>query len=565
LGQVHHGMIPSGCLTASTPTVVRLWLFVPSRLVVGTTGLDAVPRHTIEPGVRAGVQSTRVLDRPGYETLHATRLGRTGAAHASWPLIRVTAEVFTDSLLAWLAFWLAWLLRYQAEVGGRILPADEEPFATFHGKASLFAGALLLVLLIRGVYRLPRSAGLLDEATLLTGGITTAMAGVILWAFFLRFAPSRLVFMYAWVGAIALLLARRVVTRACRRWLWSRGHFVDRVLIVGATPAGQRVIQAMTARPALGYRVVGFADEAGDAQRGSLRTATEHRVVETNWLGQFDQVGQLVEDHDVDEVIIALSSADQDQVLDIVNQCRARDVSFKVVPDLFQLALDRVDLGEVAGIPLIGIRGASITGRSYQVKRAIDLALTLLLLSIMAVPMAIIALLIRHDSPGPVFVSQRRIGRDGRPFPLLKFRTMVDGAERLRADLMASHVGGGGADPRLFKVPNDPRLTRVGRHLRRLSLDELPQLIHVLRGEMSVVGPRPPLPEEVEGYEEWHRQRLMVTPGLTGLWQVNGRSHLSFDEMVRLDLYYAEHWSPWLDIKIVLRTIPAVLTGNGAY
>jgi len=497
--------------------------------------------------------------------LQATRLGRTGTAQASWPLIRVTAEVLVDSLMAWLAFWLAWVLRYQADIGGRIVPADEEPFATFHGKAALFIVILLLVLLIRGAYRLPRSAGLLDEATLLAGGITTAMAGVILWAFFLRFAPSRLVFMYAWLGAIALLLARRVVTRACRRWLWSRGYFVDRVLVVGATPAGQRVMQAMTAHPALGYRVVGFADEVGQSDRRSLRTATEYRVVETDWLGPFDQVGQLVEDHEIDEVIIALSSADQDQVLGIVNQCRARDVSFKVVPDLFQLALDRVDLGEVAGIPLIGVRGASISGRSYQVKRAMDVALTLLLLSVMALPMAIIAFLIRRDSSGPVFVRQRRIGRDGRPFLLLKFRTMVDGAERLRADLMASHVAGGEVDARLFKVPNDPRLTLVGRQLRRLSLDELPQLIQVLRGEMSVVGPRPPLPEEVEGYEEWHRQRLMVTPGLTGLWQVNGRSHLSFDEMVRLDLYYAEHWSPWLDIKIVLRTIPAVLTGNGAY
>jgi lipopolysaccharide/colanic/teichoic acid biosynthesis glycosyltransferase len=139
---------------------------------------------------------------------------------------------------------------------------------------------------------------------------------------------------------------------------------------------------------------------------------------------------------------------------------------------------------------------------------------------------------------------------------------MVENADEQRAELMAMHDY---MDPRLFKLRNDPRLTRAGRWLRRLSLDELPQFVHILRGQMSVVGPRPQLPEEVETYEEWHRQRLLVTPGLTGLWQINGRSNLTFDEMVRLDLYYAEHWSPWLDLKIVLRTIPAVLTGRGAY
>jgi lipopolysaccharide/colanic/teichoic acid biosynthesis glycosyltransferase len=181
---------------------------------------------------------------------------------------------------------------------------------------------------------------------------------------------------------------------------------------------------------------------------------------------------------------------------------------------------------------------------------------------VMAIPMGLIALLVRRDSAGPVLWRQRRIGRNGVPFTISKFRTMVDNADEQRPMLIATSNG---ADPLLFKLPADPRVTPVGRVLRRWSLDELPQFWHVLRGEMSLVGPRPPLPEEVAGYEEWHRQRLLVTPGLTGLWQVNGRSTLSFDEMVRLDLYYAEHWSPWLDIKIVLRTVPAVLSGEGAY
>lgn len=175
--------------------------------------------------------------------------------------------------------------------------------------------------------------------------------------------------------------------------------------------------------------------------------------------------------------------------------------------------------------------------------------------------MLLIALAIKLDSPGPVLFRQTRIGKGGKPFTLYKFRSMVDGADRQQEALRRAT----GRSALLFKLRDDPRVTRVGRFLRRTSLDELPQFFNVLKGEMSVVGPRPPVPEEVAEYQDWHLQRLLVTPGLTGLWQVNGRSDLTFDEMVRLDLYYVENWSPWLDLKVILRTVPVVLTGRGAY
>jgi len=190
-----------------------------------------------------------------------------------------------------------------------------------------------------------------------------------------------------------------------------------------------------------------------------------------------------------------------------------------------------------------------------------DIVIAITVLTLAAPLMLLIAIAIKLDSPGPVFFRQVRVGKGGKPFVLYKFRSMVDGAERQQAALRKAY----GRGPLLFKLRDDPRVTRVGRILRRTSLDELPQFFNVLKGEMSVVGPRPPVPEEVAAYEDWHLQRLMVTPGLTGLWQVNGRSDLSFDEMVRLDLYYAEHWSLWLDLKLILRTIPVVLTGRGAY
>jgi exopolysaccharide biosynthesis polyprenyl glycosylphosphotransferase len=190
-----------------------------------------------------------------------------------------------------------------------------------------------------------------------------------------------------------------------------------------------------------------------------------------------------------------------------------------------------------------------------------DILIASMVLVLAAPLMLLIALAIKLDSPGPVLFRQTRIGKGGKPFTLYKFRSMYDGAERLQESLQRAT----GRGPLLFKLRQDPRVTRVGRFLRRTSLDELPQFFNVLKGEMSVVGPRPPVPEEVAEYQDWHLQRLLVTPGLTGLWQVNGRSDLTFDEMVRLDLYYVENWSPWLDLKVILRTVPVVLTGRGAY
>ena len=465
-----------------------------------------------------------------------------------------------DAGAAWAAFAVAYVLRYSLEVGGPILPADWEPFATFYRPAAVAVVLTLVVFTMRGMYESTRRVVLLDQIPTVIGGFTTVMAGVVMLAFFLRFAPSRLVFLYAWICGIALMVLHRAAFRALQSALWRRGTGVDRVLVVGAGQNGRRVLQAMSGRPEYGYRVVGFADDSSYGER--INVATERGTVICPRLGSPDELDELVERHAVDEVVIALPGADHGQVLDIIERCRQSVVTFRVIPDLLQLSLDRVDLGEVAGVPIIGVRDASIRGWHAFVKRTSDILVASAVLGVMALPMALCAVLIRLDSEGPVLYRQIRVGQRGRLFQLIKFRCMVNGADALREELMLQH---GTVDPRMFKLARDPRTTRVGHRLRRLSLDELPQFLHVLKGEMSVIGPRPPLPEEVAEYEEWHHQRLLVKPGLTGLWQVNGRSELSFDEMVRLDLYYAENWSPWLDAKIILRTIPAVLRGRGAY
>lgn len=471
----------------------------------------------------------------------------------------MAGRVTTDAGLVWAATALAYVVRYRLEVGGPVSARAFEPFATFYPTAGLFVALVLGVFAVRGLYGLPRWVGYLDEAPKVIGGLTTAMAGVILGAYFLKFFPSRLLFLYAWALAVLLLLAKRAMVVWVRHRLWVRGVGVDRVLVVGGGQTGRRLMQALAGKPELGSRMIGYLDDA--MGQVPLAVATERRVIWPERLGSPADLAAVLTEHDVDVVVIALPAEGADRAGALVEQCRAAGVPFKVVPDLFQLSLDRVDLGEIAGVPLIGFRDATISGGRYALKRAMDVVIALVVLAVAALPMLLLALLIRKDSPGPVLCWQRRVGRGGLPFWIAKFRTMVADAAEQRAALIAATAD---ADPRLFKRRDDPRLTAVGRRLRRWSLDELPQFVQVLSGRMSVVGPRPPLPEEVEQYEDWHRQRLLVTPGLTGLWQVNGRSDLTFDEMVRLDLYYAEHWSPWLDVKIVLRTLPAVLSGRGA-
>jgi exopolysaccharide biosynthesis polyprenyl glycosylphosphotransferase len=355
------------------------------------------------------------------------------------------------------------------------------------------------------------------------------------------------------VGLLTILLlslarlARRVVADQWRK----RGQGLDRVLIVGAGEIGRVVMRNLVARPELGYQVVGFVDD--DLSKGDMGRFKA--------LGGLDSIGSAIKSEKVDEVIITLPWTYHRTIMGLVRSCQAAGVRARVVPDLFQLSLSHVDFDDMGGIPLMGLRNTSIPRVGRFFKRLIDILLALVALVIFSPVLGIIALLIRLDSPGPAVFSQRRVGEDGRPFDIHKFRTMRVGAEEQQAQLQDFNQSSGP----LFKMKFDPRVTRMGRFLRRSSLDELPQFVNVLRGQMSVVGPRPGLPPEVAQYQPWQRQRLEVRPGITGLWQVSGRSDLSFDEMCLLDIYYIENWSLGLDLTIMLRTIPRVLFADGAY
>jgi exopolysaccharide biosynthesis polyprenyl glycosylphosphotransferase len=460
----------------------------------------------------------------------------------------------SDVVLINLAFMISYWMRYEREFLRPILEANYVPFQAYVPVAALLTGLLMAAYKLEGVYDQRRSAAWLDEVYAVFSGTLLGIALLTVIYFYYRpLVYSRLMFGYAGVLIVILLSAARLVERSILTRLYKRGIGVARVLVVGAGEVGRTVIRNLVAQPELGYQVVGFVDDDRQKQMDGLG-----RI---RGLGSCDDLPRVLRQHSVDEAIITLPWQSHRRILTIINQCEQLGVRAKIVPDLFQLSLNRVSIDTINGVPLLGVKEATIQGWNLVVKRALDVVISAMALVLFSPVMLLIALLIKYDSPGPVLFRQERVGRGGRLFMLYKFRSMRQGADEEKRALLDRNQATGP----LFKLRDDPRLTRVGRWLRRLSLDELPQLCNVLRGEISLVGPRPPIPSEVEQYQDWHRRRLDVPPGMTGLWQVSGRSELTFDEMVMLDLFYAENWSLLLDFKILLRTIPTVILGTGAY
>ena len=278
-------------------------------------------------------------------------------------------------------------------------------------------------------------------------------------------------------------------------------------------------------------------------------------------LGAARDIKEVLDEHDFDTVVIASTAFSSDVLARIIADLRGRDVDIEISSGLLDVTTSRVLIREVSGVPLITVRGVSFSLGKRFVKRTFDLMVGALIIIVGMPVWLVLSLIIKLDSRGAVLYRQTRIGSGGRPFEMYKFRSMATGADQVRDQLTADNEASGP----LFKMQADPRVTRVGAWLRKFSIDEFPQLLNVLRGEMSLVGPRPPLPGETGEYSSHHWRRMEVPPGMTGLWQVSGRSRLTFDEMIRLDLFYIENWSVGFDIGLILRTIPAVLFARGAY
>jgi exopolysaccharide biosynthesis polyprenyl glycosylphosphotransferase len=321
-----------------------------------------------------------------------------------------------------------------------------------------------------------------------------------------------------------------------------------RVVLVGAGESVTRLRSSLeAARGGLGYEFVGVV--------------APEPVPGFRLLGSRTELASVLDAVKPDEVILTEADFDERTVLDVVEQAHRQGVKVRLAPDTTELLLQRGEYVPGQGAPLFELRPPVLTGWDWAVKRGFDLVVSALVVVIGLPLWALVALAIKLDSRGPVFFVDRRIGVGEREFGMLKFRTMVAEAPALQAELEPENE----AEGALFKIREDPRVTGVGRFLRRFSLDEIPQVVNVLKGEMSLVGPRPLPLRDYRLLEDWHRRRYGVLPGMTGLWQISGRSGLSFDELVRLDFTYIENWSIWLDISIIVKTIPAVIMRRGAY
>ena len=341
-----------------------------------------------------------------------------------------------------------------------------------------------------------------------------------------------------WIGQTVALVIGRVAARAITR----RATPVDRCLLVGERTACARAERKIRESHGAHAQVVAAITSSELSDRGVAAEALETIAART----------------DIHRLVLAPGPEDQGDLLDLVRAAKALGLKVSVLPRMLEVVGSSVVFDDVEGVALLGVRRFGLSRSAWIIKRTTDVVGAVVGLVLLAPLLVVIAVAIKLDSRGPVLYRQQRVGRDGRTFSMAKFRTMVDGADRQKEALRHHNQADG-----LFKIADDPRITRVGRVLRRTSLDELPQLLNVLRGEMSLVGPRPLVPEDDQRVEGWYRRRLHLTPGMTGRWQVLGSARIPLQEMVKLDYLYAANWSLWLDVKIMLRTIAFVLSRRG--
>jgi exopolysaccharide biosynthesis polyprenyl glycosylphosphotransferase len=376
------------------------------------------------------------------------------------------------------------------------------------------------------------------------------LGSLLIWLWFYLVAPAKLVFatILAFASvALVLVLAGRAVTRAC----FVRMIAPERVLLIGSGQASGVLIEKMRAKSSLRLEPIGMVN----CKRSGSPIADLRQL---GVLGHVHLPSVIIE-HRVTRVVVADADLDGEELLELLRDCKTTGTKVSLLPATFSAMGPAVEVDDVQGVTVLGINPPVLPRSSRWAKRGLDVLGAGIALFALFPLLALLALLVRTDSTGPALFRQERIGQRGRRFKLLKLRTMFATAEARRAELVAQSK-----DPGWLHLDDDPRITRVGRFLRLTSLDELPQLWNVLRGDMSLVGPRPLIPEEDSMVDDWARGRLDLTPGITGLWQVLGRTSIPFDEMVKLDYLYVTNWSLWGDVRLILRSLPVVLRRSGA-
>ena len=456
--------------------------------------------------------------------------------------------VINDLIMVALSFYLAYWLRQLIAIPP---PVEISPFIDYVGMMTIQVITMLILYFFSRLYDVKRSMPRLDEfyrifaATSIGTVITIASTTFLFKNTALELDFPRAMVIYAWLLTVVLVTAGRTLLVLVRNWLRRRGLWSDRLLIVGTGDVGRMILQKVRQMPRLGYEVVGFID--GD-------DPSVKEIMGVPVLGGVDDIPELIKEHEIEEVIIGRPELAHQEVLAIISRCERGQVGIKIFPDLFQIIATELSIGDLGGLPLLTVRDVALRGWKLTLKRTVDLLGSAVGLVFLSPVLMLVAVIIKLDSPGPVFYAQERMGLDANPFWCLKFRSMRTDAEK---------------DGPGWTVESDPRVTRLGRLIRRLSIDELPQLINVFVGDMSLVGPRPERPvyvnqfrRSIPRYMDRHREKA----GLTGWAQVNGlRGDTSIAERTKYDLWYIENWSLWLDFKIILRTFFSLFGSRHAY
>ncbi|MFH1219804.1 MAG: sugar transferase [Candidatus Eisenbacteria bacterium] len=431
-----------------------------------------------------------------------------------------------------------------------------------------FGLAWTAVFSFEGLYRRTKIISGLGQLVSIVKSITLGFLLLLALSFVFKryyFVETRLTLAFGWCLAVMTLsmvrigLVRDALKRRAKTPTANR-----RAVVVGAIPFARRFVGKHLPFTN-GYEVVGFVE----TQEGEIASDLGPEFV----LGKVNALDDIVSDYCIEEIFLPLALLESRISFDVISRCSRTGLPIRLVSDMFQILMPEERKEKVDGVPKGSLGEPALKGVGLVVKRGVDLAISIFIVVVFAPLLLMISLLVKVLSPGPVLYKQIRAGRDGRPFTFYKFRTMRhDTDDTLHREYATSFIGGKElrlrdekSDKKIYKMPDDPRVTSIGKILRKTSLDELPQIFNVLKGDMSFVGPRPPIAYELTIYKEWHKRRLRAKPGITGLWQVSGRSSVPFHDMVLLDLYYINRWSILLDVEIILKTIPIIVSGKGAY
>jgi exopolysaccharide biosynthesis polyprenyl glycosylphosphotransferase len=457
-----------------------------------------------------------------------------------------------DFVLVWLASFVAWWFRFVFH--SQPIAVGDYWTAYSRHAAYLYLYSVLFLLFAYGrkLYVPPRRARFLDEVL---DVLKVSLSSTIVLSAFIYILGNKAISREVIVGALVCSLFFLIAWRAFLRFPGVDGLTQTRnVLIIGAEAAGQAVHRYLEETPQLGYTVKGYTDRRSCSRDSGLPDGILGQPI----LGPISELDSILRAHFIDEVLITLPGA-RDLIRDIVIQARQSGIHVRVVPELYDGLALGAPIESMGQFPTMTLHYRTIPALQLMIKRSFDATASAVALVLLSPVFLLIAILVKLDSKGPVFYNSVRVGKKGKTFVCHKFRTMVADAEQRKESVR--HLNE--RQEILFKISNDPRLTRLGRFLRKWSLDELPQFWNVLKGDMSLVGPRPPVPGEFKQYALEHFRRLEVVPGLTGLWQVERRQSPSFSEYIEMDLKYIDSWSIWLDIRLILKTFYVVLAGTG--